>query len=417
LPTNLWRGMAAFGGAEIVTRIVRVFTTLVIARQLAPAIVGEAALALTLFELIRVLWGIGIGQRIIAADADELPAVCNLAHGLFWRWAAVLMAVQLLAAALLWLGFGQSVAAAMLAVLALVYPLMPGGLVQCHLAMREGRHGALARTAAAQAIADQLLTAALLLAWPNPWAVTLPKLLTAPIWLVMTRRSRPWLPDPTAGKAAMPGLIRFGAGTLAADALGALRQNGDNLIIAATMGSVALGSYYFAFNAGLGIVTALANALGTVILPILGRAEAGAARAQALRSVLIGAALLFVPLVAAQSLLAPFYVPLLFGAHWAFAAPLVGLLCVAGLAHLVGVIASAWLRANGDAAADARRSLLACVATLAGLWLGSLSGSLAGAAGGLVAGSLAAAAITRFTALRPGFGRGTPFLLSKETPA
>lgn len=391
---GLLRGLAAYGGAEIATRVVRVLTTLVIARQLAPAIVGEAALALTLFELIRVGWNIGIGQRIIAASADELAAVCNAASRLFWRWSLVLIAVQGLAALLLWHFAGAGTAAAMLAVLALVYLWMPGGLVQCHLAMRDGLNSSLARTAAAQAIADQLLTTALLLIWPSPWSITLPKLLTAPVWLWLTRRNRPWRPDPAAGRASLAGAGRFGRGVLAADALAALRQQGDNLIIAATMGSTALGSYYFAFNAGLGIVTSLATAFGTMALPLLCRAAAGPARTRALHGLLLTTLLLFGPLVAAQALLAPLYVPVVFGPGWAFAAPLVSLLCLAAPAQLVAVIASAWLRAQGEAGRDAGRSLIACAAALGGLWLGARTGGLPGAAAGLAIGSSIAAALT-----------------------
>ena len=43
----LVRGVAAFGSAELANRFVRLVTTVVIARQLAPEIVGQAALALT----------------------------------------------------------------------------------------------------------------------------------------------------------------------------------------------------------------------------------------------------------------------------------------------------------------------------------------------------------------------------------
>jgi lipopolysaccharide exporter len=140
-----------------------------------------------LFELVRVLGGIGIGQRIIAADAAELAAVCNMARRLFWLWSLVLVTLQMGIAALLHVALGQTGAAPKLAALSLVYLMMPGGLVQCYLAMRDGLNARLARTAATQAVSDHLLTAVLLLLWPDPWSIVLPKLLTAPIWLVMTR--------------------------------------------------------------------------------------------------------------------------------------------------------------------------------------------------------------------------------------
>ena len=66
------KGLAAFGAAELAVRLVRLLAVIIIARQLAPEIVGVAALTLTAFELIRVLANIGVGQQIIASDADQL---------------------------------------------------------------------------------------------------------------------------------------------------------------------------------------------------------------------------------------------------------------------------------------------------------------------------------------------------------
>ncbi|MCX7282736.1 MAG: oligosaccharide flippase family protein [Novosphingobium sp.] len=410
----LMRGFGAFGGAELANRIVRVITTMVIARQLAPSIVGEAALALTLFELIRVLSGVGIGQRIIAAADEQLAAVCNTARRLFWVWSLVLVATQLVASAVLGLFFGAANAAAMLGVLAIVYVIMPAGLVQCYLAMREGRNAALARTAASQAIADHVLTAALLLAWPSPWSVILPKLLTAPIWLVMTRRCRPWQPDLSAGTACWRGMVRYGSGVLAAEGLTALRQQGDNLVIVATLGSSALGTYYFAYNAGLGIVTSLVGAFGTVSFPLLCKAQGTAERRSVMRGIAIGGIALFVPFVTAQALLAPFYVPILFGAHWAFAAPLIAILCVAGLAQLASVLTANWLRAEGRVGTDAGRSLFSLACALGGLYAGARTDSLTAAVSGLVAGTLFAAAASAFVTLAPALRKRNSLVIPKE---
>ena len=411
----LLRGFGAFGSAELANRGIRIITTVVIARQLAPDIVGEAALALTLFELVRVLGGIGVGQRIIAAREEELAAVCNTARRLFWAWSIVLVVLQLGAAAVLGLAFGQHDAAAMLAVLSLVYPLMPAGLVQCYLAMREGRNGRLARTAATQAIADHVLTAVLLLAWPSPWSIALPKLLTAPIWLLMTRANRPWKPDPVAGQACWREMVRYGGGVLASDGVTAVRQQGDNLIIAATLGNTALGTYYFAFNAGLGIVTALVGAFGTVSFPILCSAQPGPDRSRALRKVGLLGLLLFVPIVAAQSLLAPLYVPIVFGENWEFAAPLVAILCLAGLGNFAGALAANWLRAEGNVRQDAGRSVFVCVAALGGLSVGIMHGTLEAAVIGLVSGTLLANFFSAWRILAPSLRNPGPVLINKDS--
>jgi lipopolysaccharide exporter len=412
LADPMLRGIGAFGSAELANRGVRLITTVIIARQLAPNIVGEAALALTLFELVRVLGSIGVGQRIIAAHEGELAAVCNTANRLFWIWSMVLVVIQLGIAVLLHAAFGQTGAATKLAALSAVYLLMPAGLVSCYLAMRDGLNTRLARTAATQAVSDHLMTAALLLIWPDPWSIVLPKLLTTPIWLFMTRRNRPWQPDPNAGQSCWRGMVRYGGGVLAADGLTALRQQGDNLIIAATMGSSALGAYYFAYNAGLGIITALVGGFGTVSFPMLCAAPKGPARQLVLRKIVLGGTALFVPLIAAQSLLAPYYVPLIFGAHWRFAAPLIAILCLAGFGQLASILTANWLRAEGRVRTDAGRSLMSCVFALSGLYLGTLTGSLQFAVIGLVAGTVLAAGLAALHTLAPVLQR--PLSSSKQ---
>jgi lipopolysaccharide exporter len=383
LPTRalpLLKGMAAFGAAELSVRIVRLITVIIIARQLAPEIVGVAALTLTLFELVRVLANIGIGQRIIAAGAADLDALCNAAARLFWIWCCAVAVFQISLAAILAYGFGQSVAAQMLAVLALVYLCMPGGLVQCYLLMREGRASITARNAAIQTIADHLLTAALLLLWPSPWSIVLPKLLTAPIWLILTRRARPWFANPTAGYAPVKGLMRFGISVLATDMLMALRGQLDKLIISATLGLNALGTYYFAYNAGIGIVSSLITAFGTVAFPWLCASPEGQERAKKLKLVLGLGALLFIPLILAQALLAPYYVPVIFGPSWSHAAPLVAILCLAGIPMLFSNITTLWLRTKGQVGLDASAGLFACLCALGGLFIGTQTRSVETAA-------------------------------------
>ena len=73
-------GLAAYGVAEVGTRLLRILAIIVIARQIAPEQIGVAALAIALFELVRVLANSGIGLRIIAASDGELPAICNAAR-------------------------------------------------------------------------------------------------------------------------------------------------------------------------------------------------------------------------------------------------------------------------------------------------------------------------------------------------
>ncbi|WP_237437473.1 oligosaccharide flippase family protein [Alteraurantiacibacter aestuarii] len=367
-------GLLAYGLAEAGTRVLRVFTIIVIARQIAPAQIGIAALALALFEFVRVLANSGIGQRIIAATDAELASICNAAHRLFYLWCGGVALVQLACAAIMWRVFGQAEIAAMLAMLTGVYALMPAGLVQVFLLMRSGRLATTARIAATQTTADHFLCLALALVWPSAWALVLPKLLTAPVWLVLVRRAQCWSPIVGVAAAPLHEFTRLSAGVLVTEFTNVARQQLDKIIVGAMLGTEALGFYFFAFNAGLGITSSFVSALSIVLFPYLCAARSALDRMRRLKhSIMLGLGL-FTPVVIAQVLLADIYVPILFGEQWADIAPLVAILCLAAIPAITASVSTAWLRATGGADRDAMISIVVCIAALGALALGCTIG-------------------------------------------
>ena len=406
---TLARGIAGFASAELANRIVRLGAILVIARYTNAELLGTAALALSLFELTRVLTQAGIGQRIVAADDGELAAICERGYRLFWICCAGVALIQLIIAAILFTAFAMTEAAAMLAVLSGVYLFMPAGLVQIFLLMRDERLTTCASIGATQAILDHLLTAALIIFWPSAWAIVLPKLLTAPVWTMLARRARPWLREGTAPAAA--GEFRaYCGGVLASELMTALRLNADKLVISAMLGMQALGTYYFAFGAGLGIAQSLVTAFGTVLFASLCRAGAAERQLQLRTALLIGLAIL-TPIVAAQVFLAPIYVPIVFGSHWAPAAPYLALLSIAAIPlFLLSGIGAAY-RANRKPGRDAGLASIATMAALGGLALGATHSLIAACAGYSI--GLALVAIP--AALRATANNTTPPALTKFT--
>ena len=378
------RGMIAYGSAEGITRIIRLAAILVVARQISPEMLGTAALALSLFELVRVLTNFGVGQRIIQANEAELSAICNTASRLFWIVCLGAAAVQLGVAALTLFAFGLGDVAAMLAVLSAVYLFMPAGLVHIFLAMRDQRVGSTARVAAAQNIADCALTVVLAISWPSPWAIVLPKLLTAPVWMLLARRTFDWSPDPLAGRAPLRAFASFGPAILGSELLIAARLHCDKLIVGALLGTEALGLYYFAFNAGLGITQSLVSACNLVLFPHLAKTQGEELEGEFRRAFFMGLTAL-IPLVAMQSLLAPIYVPVIFGENWIAATPYLSLLACAAVPLFVAALLGARFRALGKPYAETSLMAVATTVALLGLTLGAQS-SLMLACIGFVAG-------------------------------
>lgn len=367
------RGMVAYGAAEAATRVVRLGAILVVARQVSPETLGTAALALSLFELVRVLANAGIGQRIIIATDAELAGICRTASWLFWALCSAVMLVQLAVAALAWLVFDLSDVGAMLTLLSFIYLFMPAGLVQIFLAMRDQRMARTAKVAAVQNIADCALTVALVLVWPSAWALILPKLLTAPIWLILARRAFPWSPDRQARPAAIAEFAGFGPSVLASEVLSAARLHADKLVVGAVLGTEALGLYYFAFNAGLGITQSIVAASNLVLFPQLAKAGNQRLEVEFRKAFALGLAVLLL-LVAAQVLLAPVYVPIIFGATWIVAVPYLSILAGAAIPLFCAAILGARYRALGQPYSETSLMAATTLAALLGLVCGAQFG-------------------------------------------
>jgi lipopolysaccharide exporter len=395
----LLRGIGAFASAELAVRIVRLLAIIVMAQRLSPEILGAAALALTIFELTRVLANIGVGQQIIAASDALLEATCNAAHRIFWRWCICLALLQLFIAGAVAMSLDDTTTGGMLALLSLVYLVMPGGLVQCYLLMRAGKSPTTARIGASQTIADHILTACLVLTWANPWSIVLPKLLTAPIWLLSMRRAMPW--RPTAIATVIPARVLLGQAfaILASEIMVAVRTQADKLIVAALLGVEALGVYFFAFNAGIGLLTSIITAFGVMSFPMICSASDPAEGRRLMRALLLAATLIVLPIVLLQVALAPLYVPLVFGAKWSSAISLVAILCLAGIPMTLNMLSANYLRARGAAHIDAFASIMTSVIALGGLSIGAIFGGLPLAASLWVGGLCAVAIPYAFYAL------------------
>ncbi|SEH07126.1 lipopolysaccharide biosynthesis protein [Candidatus Venteria ishoeyi] len=331
------RNSSWIGVSELMARVSRLLTAIILARFLSLEEFGIAALAITVNELVKVFNQNGIGAKIIQAPEAELEAVCNTAYRLNWMVCGSLFVLQcLLAFPLSWF-YQQADLIPMVMLLAVVYLFMPSALVQAFLIQRQNRLKVTALVAGVQVTVDNLLTALLAALGLGAWAVVLPKLLVAPIWVIGTRMNQYWRFDPHSGFAHWREILHFGKHVLGVELLKTLRLNLDNLIIGRFLGIEALGIYSFARNAGLGISLSLSSAFNTALFPHLceGAEDRGLLRKKFLHALKI-IAWVMIPLILLQSLLAPWYVPIVFGEKWQVAVPVLLLLCLSAIPRPFG---------------------------------------------------------------------------------
>jgi PST family polysaccharide transporter len=350
---RLLRNVGWFSLAEAANRVSRLLTIVVLARTLDSAEIGLAALALTCFELVRVIANIGVGPVVIRARSEDLAATCAGAWRASWIVCLSTAALQVLAGAALSHAFGRIDLFWMTLVLSGVYLVMPFSQVQSSLIARDNRMGWIAGVLTIQVAADNILCAALALAGFGAWSIVLPKLLVAPIWVLGIRRAQAWTRDRSVVPAASLRLIALASPAIGSEILAAVRLNADKVLVSAILGVEALGIYYFAFNAGIGLSLAITTALAASSYPHF--AELAHRRTDLLArfdSALKGAGAQVGLLIALQAALIPFYVPLILGARWDHAVPLAMMLCAGAVTKSAGDLAMQVLRAAGHGSTE-----------------------------------------------------------------
>ncbi|MEP3346656.1 MAG: oligosaccharide flippase family protein [Litoreibacter sp.] len=341
--TNFTSHLIAYAASEAAAKVSRLLVVVAVARMMDAEAIGVAAAALAAGDILKAFTENGVGQRIISAPEAELESRCNTARRIFWGWCLGLCGLQLLIAATLW-GTGNQMLAALLAVLALEYLFMPAGLVQAALAMREGKLRQTAAIAGGQVVGANLMTVILAVFWPSPLTLVLPRLLSAPIWLILMRRLRPWSRTDAAGFVPLQPFWAYGWAVLGVEVVKVLRLQADKLVVGLMLGAESLGIYFMAFNAGLGLATSFTQAFSVVLFPYLCAANN---RLGALRHGVSVSLLVLAPLVVLQAVMAPVYVPLLLGQQWSDVSLVVSILCLAALPNVVWSATAGWLRAEG----------------------------------------------------------------------
>jgi len=343
------RNVSWLGAAEIINRIFRLGTTVTLARVFGSEEYGLMAVIYTTFEFASVLTlRDGIGSKIVQADEQEIDAICDTAYWLNWLFCGALFCIQCVAAFPIAHFYRNNQLILPLCVVGLVYLILPTFMVQAALIHRENRLKITALCNAIHSIVLNSLTVLLAVLQFKLWAIVIPMVISMPVWIVLTWRNHTWRPPTRMRLDKWREVASFGGQIFAIEALKKLRGNIDYLIAGGFLGIEALGLYYFAFNAGLGISMNVINLCSSAVLPYLcqARSDRQQLKQRALSSVK-QISMIAVPLILLQSSLAPFYVPIVFGQKWVPAIPILILICLSALMFPIAVVTNETLNALG----------------------------------------------------------------------
>ena len=341
------RNVGWMASAEIANRIIRLLSTIVLARMFSPQDYGLMAVIYTISDFFQVftLRG-GVGSKIIQADEKDLTVICNTAYWLNWIVCGSLFMIQCAIAVLLpYFSYDPhlTLPLCLLGLSYLAYPLFVMPLI---LIERENRFKSAAVCNVVTSLVTTVLTTTFVLLGMGIWAIVWSMLLMTPVWIILTRKFHPWRPPLRFSLERWREVLGFGSNLLVNDLLNRVRSNIDYVIVGKYLGIEALGLYYFAFNGGSGITLSILNTFMSPLYPYICAAKNDYGQfKQRYFSSLKKVSIILVPIILLQVSLAPIYVPIIFGEKWTPAIPVLILICLSVIPRIYSWAASLLLNA------------------------------------------------------------------------
>ncbi len=333
LSDKFLRNSGWLGIAELFTRISRLVTTVILARVFSTYDYGIIAIIYATFEFgnVFVLKG-GIGSKIIQAEESEIEVICQTSYLLNWILCILVFIIQAIAAFPIAKLYNNDDLILPLILLGLTYLTMPNFLVQSSLIKRKNKLKITALCKVFLTVTTNIMTAILALLKLGPLAVVLGIIVAYILQIFINNYYHSWKPSKDFSFTKWKEVLRFGFNILGVALLQKIRLNLDYLIVGAFLGVDALGLYYFAFNAGIGISNNVITVFTASIFPYLCEVNDNIIE---LRKRFINSlkktSLVVVPIILLQSCLAPFYVPIIFGEKWISAIPILVIVCLSAL--------------------------------------------------------------------------------------
>jgi O-antigen/teichoic acid export membrane protein len=363
------RNIGWMGGAELASRVFRLGTTVIVARALNSYDYGLLAVILTTNEIANVFTlRAGIGAKLIQASKEDVEVLCNTAYWMNWILCIALFMIQCLVAFPIAWFYGNNQVILPICMIATVYLMLPLYAVQGALIFRENRLNIVALCNVTQSLAGSIMTVIFTLLNMGLWAIILPIVLTNPIWVIINIVNHHWRPTKSFTLYRWREIATFAINVLGVEILNKVRANIDYLIIGRFLGINALGIYYFAFNAGIGISLNVINSLTWSVFPHLCEVKENI---RELKNRYINSlkimAYIIIPLVLLQSTLAPFYVPIIFSNKWVESVPILIVICLSAIPRPFAEASGQLLKAVDKPSMDLYFNLLFTVIFVIGL--------------------------------------------------
>ncbi|MEA5570614.1 lipopolysaccharide biosynthesis protein [Calothrix sp. UHCC 0171] len=352
LSNQFIRNLSWLGVAEIIYRAMRFAIVIIMAKYLTEYDYGLGAILMTVREFAITFSNFGIGAKIIQAEEKELKDLCHSAYCLNWVIFISLFLIQCSIAYPVALIKNTPEIILPICVSAIPYLVWPLASIQKTLIQKENNFKVIALTDSLQFSLASILSAAFAVNGMGVWSFALPAVIVAPLEIFVYHKYHRWRPSNKFTTKNWREIWDFGKNILGIGLLKTFRNNLDYIVIFSLLGVKELGTYFFGFNAGLGISLSIINAINSAILPHLCsvRTDEKEFENTYFKSLKI-ISLIIIPFVIFQSSVAQFYIPII-DQKWIPAIPIVVLICLSAIPRPFADAASQLLVAVGKPQLD-----------------------------------------------------------------
>lgn len=334
--------------------------TIVIARRLSPEDYGIAASATVLVGLLSLINESGLGRAVVMRR-DRDPSVVQQAHGAAIAVGVISAILMLLSAIPIARFYNEPRVAPVIAVLSVALLFSGANAVPLAVLQQQLQYRRLAAIDFGKATAQASTVLCCSLLGLGYWSLALGLLAGHIVAVAFTRRySRIPIRRPTT--LVLGPTVVYARHLMVSAVAWYLYSNADFAIVGRVLGLSALGYYQFAWNIAQLPGEKLANVMQAVVGPFFG--SIGEDR-NALRHYFLVLSELLVaimlPVLCGFALVSPIAVPLIFGAKWIVAVPVLQVLVLASALSSMALLSQHVLGATGQAIVATRLNLTALV--------------------------------------------------------
>ena len=320
--------------AELIAKISRIFTIVILAAQLSPTSYGTAMLALAFHDVFGLLLRAGVGSQIINCKPEQLTSFAK--NGVIIQWAVCLTIAigQFTSAGYLSSLYDNENIIILLQIMAVIYLLYPWVSIKIFLLQRENKMRWFSIRNGLCVIIENCTIAISALLGADILSVALGKIAFSIFWLLLFYFSPVKSYGVEFNISIIKQMLKTSGKLFNTEFLRGIRLHADTFIAGKLLTPELFGFYTFAKNAGVGLSQSISQVYIGALYPYLCKLERKGQLLLQEKKVFVislGVGFLFV----IQALIAPIYVPILFDEKWSSAIPIITVLCLAALPSLI----------------------------------------------------------------------------------